>query len=454
MADQAALQAALNRITQLEQALNALQQLPQPPQPPQAGQPAVFALSPARVINEGVIDYASAQGTKLYKAAVAPLDSENKFDLSAERLNVFLEQFKTRAKEANWNSLLLIPRADGGAERYLPAEHGSIPISEIKNKVDTYYSAQSREAQLSAQIYTCLHASLAEDAISTVLQDREAYTLTVANSPEPFEDGLLYLHVICKHSGLTTNATKTHLQTLLTQLDQKMVELNSDVNKFNDHFSALLRRCHAFGYHPDETTLVTHLLQGYKACGDTGFKSYIRNKEDAHNDGTSTFSVNKLLADTGNYYRIRSENGEWLQATEEQKKIVALTAQIQELEKLKKQGDNKPGDGKGGNKKGRDKKKGKDKKNKAGAPSWKTKAPEKGTKWTIEKDGKAWHWCATHKRWGYHADKDCRAKNQPTPPAGNGQSATNESDSKQSTTPEPKLRLNANLAAIFDDDQE
>ena len=71
MADQAALQAALNRITQLEQALNALQQLPQPPQLPQAGQPAVFALSPARVINEGVIDYASAQGTKLYKAAVA-----------------------------------------------------------------------------------------------------------------------------------------------------------------------------------------------------------------------------------------------------------------------------------------------------------------------------------------------------------------------------------------------
>ena len=47
MADQAALQAALDRITQLEQALNVLQQLPQPPvplQPPQAAPPAVFAL--------------------------------------------------------------------------------------------------------------------------------------------------------------------------------------------------------------------------------------------------------------------------------------------------------------------------------------------------------------------------------------------------------------------------
>ena len=460
MADQAAaLQAALDRIAQLEQALNNLQQqpplLPQPP--PGAQQATVFALSPARLTNQGIIDYSTAQGAKLYKAAVAPLDSEHKFDLSAERLNVFLEQFKTRAKEANWNSLLLIGHGEENEGRYLPDEHGSVPIEEIRTKTDTYYNQPTREAQISTQIYTCLHASLTEEAISTVLQDRELYALRVNGNPEPFEDGLLYLHVICKHSGLTTNATKTHLQTLLTQLDQKMVEVSSDVSKFNDYFASLLRRCHAFGYRPDESTLVTHLLQGYKTCADAGFKSYIRHKEDAHNDGTSAFTVNKLLADTGNYYRIRTENGEWMEATEEQKKIVALTAQLQELEKLKSKGnDNKPSGnkGKGSKRKGKGGGGGKNKDDKQEKTSWKSKPPEKGKKWSMEKDGKTWLWCLTHRRWGFHADKDCRARKKDQDDKSDDNKPKPSSTSATDEGSEPKLRLNANLAAILENDKE
>ena len=146
-----------------------------------------------------------------------------------------------------------------------------------------------------------------------------------------------------------------------------------------------------------------------------------------------------------------------MEATEEQKKIVALTAQLQELEKLKSKGsDNKPSGnkGKGSKRKGKGGGGGKNKDDKHEKTSWKSKPPEKGKKWSMEKDGKTWLWCSTHRRWGFHADKDCRAKKKDQDDKGDDNKPKPSSTSGNDEGSEPKLRLNANLAAILENDEE
>ena len=56
-----------------------------------------FALSPAMAYN-GIIDYSTTQGRKMYSAATAKL-SEDLYDCNAEDLYTFLKALKERARE-------------------------------------------------------------------------------------------------------------------------------------------------------------------------------------------------------------------------------------------------------------------------------------------------------------------------------------------------------------------
>jgi hypothetical protein len=88
-------------------------------------------------------------------------------------------------------------------------------------------------------------------------------------------------------------------------------------------------------------------------CSHTKFLAWTRSKEDENNKGGITLSPEELMTLANNKYNSLVESGKLMQASEDQKKIVALTAQVQSWEKVKaKPGSKKPDFKKGNNKKG------------------------------------------------------------------------------------------------------
>jgi hypothetical protein len=115
-----------------------------------------------------------------------------------------------------------------------------------------------------------------------------------------------------------------------------------------------------------------------------------------------------------NKYKALVESTRWNQPSDEEKRIVALTAQLDAFKKVNAKPGNK--DKKGGktDKKEKSNSKGGD----MGAPEypdWKVKPPGKGEKHAMRKDKKTFFWCPNHNAgkglWVVHKPSDCN--NQP-----------------------------------------
>ena len=96
---------------------------------------------------------------------------------------------------------------------------------------------------------------------------------------------------------------------------------------------------------------------------------------------------------------------------ETERQLVALTAQLEQIDLLnkklqKKIKENKPND----------KSKGKKKKDSKNADKWKWKEvpPKSGQKHTKTFEGKEYHWCPLHKKWTLHKPDECRLKDKQT----------------------------------------
>jgi hypothetical protein len=81
--------------------------------------------------------------------------------------------------------------------------------------------------------------------------------------------------------------------------------------------------------------LLVNLFTAYMTCSDTEFLAWTRSREDKYNEGKITLSPEELMTLADNKYNSLVESGKWMQASEDQKKNVALTAQVQSWEKVK-----------------------------------------------------------------------------------------------------------------------
>jgi len=66
-----------------------------------------FALAPA-LVNAGVIDCSTAEGTKLYRTAIEPLPG-NPFNYEAHGVKVFLANLEDQAICSSWANILMVP---------------------------------------------------------------------------------------------------------------------------------------------------------------------------------------------------------------------------------------------------------------------------------------------------------------------------------------------------------
>ena len=287
----------------------------------------------------GILDFSQVESRKYYHKATKKLDSEELFDCSPENMHHFLKLLEYRAQENGWDDyvsgILWIPEdaADPTSElHYLPKEYGRVTLDQITAFEQTYLGTQQRVAQDAYMLFKCLMNSLSKEARMKIEAWENEYIIeTNAGTNAP--SGNLLLKVIIRESHLDTNATTQSIRMKLSNLDDHMLKISSDITQFNGYVKLLVRSLQARGQRAE--ALLTHLFKGYLAASDRSFVKYINDKKDRYEEGEE-MDADKLMQLADNKYRLMKEREEWDAPSAEEEKILALQAAVDRLTKSKK----------------------------------------------------------------------------------------------------------------------
>ena len=304
-------------------------QPPPPPAPPAAPvppAPPVFALGPGR--SHAVLDYddpnTGATATKLYNKAISPL--EEKFDGDADNLAVFLASVRDRARCFNWHRLITVP-IDDGTTRNILTHYGQVSLENTRAHATTYVNTPMRDAQDNDMFYYFLADSLTNEFRATVLLYSEVYTVTNM----PVASSLLKQIIIL--TRVDNPASMMHIREMLIESKRKLLLLKGNITEFNQWVRKQMGRLHA--REQEAVDLLYYLWQAYKAAPDEEFVTYIKDLKSQCDDGRATFTAEDLMVRAENKYEVRllDEENAWGKPTEEQEKIVAMSAEINSLKK-------------------------------------------------------------------------------------------------------------------------
>jgi hypothetical protein len=411
------------------------------PPVPQAATGPLFTLAPALANTATFLDLTSSSGAKHFKGAIESLNS-HPFDFEdGADLQVFLDLVLTKSQVWGWNNIFNIPVKDPKtgviATWHLLNHYGMIPIASVRDHAMTYYADHSKQAQDSFMLCQCLLSSLGLDFLKTITADTSAYHLP----PIVIADGLipsgpLLLKLIISRAHVDTRATVSFLRTSLTVLDEKMIELDSNVVAFNAYVKAQVKALNQ----RNQTTsdLLINLIKGYKKAEDVEFQDLIRRMINDYEEGKDV-TINSLMDATDNKYRTRKLNKEWAAPTKEQEQIVALTAQVQHLKSAQTP------------KQVRKEAK-KNKKDKDHKWAWKDVQPKEGEPTTKLFEGKQYHVnCPYHKgKWVCHTIDECFQNPANASPS----SGPPSSEVRASTPAARRLQRTQLAAALLEDDEE
>ena len=296
-----------------------------PPPPAADGAPVpmepIFALTPSHAVG-GWINYASRQGQRLYDANIAPLELE--YDLDPGQLLLFLKSVQERATAANWACMFAIPH--NGHPRSFFAHFGSMSLQQLQQYAGTYVGTPTRAAQDSMQAFTCLKASLTRDAAIRVTDRASDYTINGTT------DGLCMLKVICTRAQVDTVATTAKLLGALGTLDELMIRVGSNVRTFNLSFNGILLQLMGRGEHIPDRQQIVFLFSGYLATEDQQFRAYMQGLKDQYEDGRYQAEPDTIMTAALNKYDLMTEAGKWQDPPESDKKMIALQAQVVDLQ--------------------------------------------------------------------------------------------------------------------------
>ena len=195
----------------------------QPPAPVVQG-PVLFMLAP-NIHGAAPLDYRLVENVKFYNKSTAPVDP--KFDLSSHGLKVFLASLEHRAMSTAWDFNIPKDMANPADTYNLLYEYGLITYEQVHAHVASYNNLQSRAAQESTMLFLCIMASLTEEANTHMVLFKKQYVIN------DIPAGMALLKLVISESYIDTNATTRCVRERLSTLDKYMVEIKSDVEKFN-----------------------------------------------------------------------------------------------------------------------------------------------------------------------------------------------------------------------------
>lgn len=394
----------------------------------------LFALSPAQAVR-GPIDYQSKLGGQIYKEGIERL-SCNKFDCQASNLKVFLQCLKDKACRCGWQDILNIPRdlAQPNDDLLDLIDHyGEIELTHLKRHVTTYLTGQTRAAQEESLLYSCLTASLNQDALTKVSTWESDYKIGGLPS------GTLYLKVILRETHIDTRGTVLNIRDQLSKLDSYIPTINHDITKFNEHVMDLHKGLLARGKKTED--LLSNIFKAYRVVADADFRDWVKQKKNAYDEGED-LTPESLMHLAAMKYTNMVRDGEWNAPSAAEEKILALEAKLVKLQKqTKKEEKATPRRSPQKDKKGKPK------------PDWMLKQPKAADINKSKKmNNKEYWWCPNHKSFTRHKPSECHGINT-SPRATNGNPATSENGTPPSqTAQQAQLRLSNALSSIAEEE--
>ena len=139
-----------------------------------------------------------------------------------------------------------------------------------------------------------------------------------------------FLIALIKHAKPGTHATVALVRNDLTSLDSKMLELDSNIEEFNQYVRKQKRKLTNRREHSND--LLINLFKAYSVAQDKRFVQSIANMEEDYLLGrTPNLTDEMLMADAFAAYRVRVEKKIWGALGREQETIIAMQAQIDKL---------------------------------------------------------------------------------------------------------------------------
>ena len=307
----------------------------------------------------------------------------------------------------------------------------------------TYINTPTRDAQDNDMFYYFIADSLTNDFHTTVLLYTDVYT--VANVP--IVSALLKQMIIL--TRVDNPASTMHIREMLIESKSKLLLLKGNITEFNQWVRKQMGRLHA--HEQEAVDLFYYLWKAYKAAPDDEFIVYIKDLKSQCDDGQVTFTAEDLMVRMENKYeaQLLDEENTWGKPTEDQEKIVAMTAEINSLKKargstatpkpIKQKATGKTQ----ANKKAQPKKMKEQKKKMNDKWAWKSKPPKEtdgkeNNAFIKTFEGKKYYWCLNHNNgtgmWTLHHPNDCEVGKTAPCPSTNANIATfntMDSDSEQ-----------------------
>ena len=230
----------------------------------------------------------------------------------------------------------------------------------------------------------------------------------------------------------------------LGKIDKIVIDLNSDIVKVNEKVKALVEELAARG----EATshLLNSLFDGYKVASDKNFLvSYIKKKKEEYNDSSTPIEPDTLMYQASNYYVASVEAEEWERPSHEEQQIIALEAQIKQLEaNVASYASNvsQPGTPRNKNSPGNARNV---------KPAWMLEPPKSGDHQKKTVNGKEYHWCPKHQAWVRHLPSECEGKGikpSESQPAHSSNPAPHEDSGPK------QIKLSNALTAVLEQDDE
>lgn len=374
-----------------------------------------FALAPALLNQAQPWDYSTREGHSIYKGACAPLPY--KFEGKKSSLTAFLLAVRTRAEQYGWQDIfeITIGQDANGANinRNLLTHYGEITLEQVRADAD-YIGTPSRNAQMSHQMFQCLHSTVDKESSDRMVTEQAKYLIT------DVPDGPSYLRTLIDTFFINTDAKPTHIRLKIAEAYNIIAEKDYNIDVFNTEINGYVQQLHALGTTTQD--LFAHLTKAYKQVPDKAFKTYISNKIDDHDDNTHRLTAEQLMDLARAKYDEMVEDNIWMLQDDADKQLVALTAQLEQVEiqnkglqsKLQRNFKRKDAPSKQGKRNWR---KGK---GNANNDKWKWKEipPKPGQK-NKTFEGKTYNWCIHHERWTLHTSSACRHKDRKnSPPTG------------------------------------
>jgi hypothetical protein len=378
------------------------------------------ALSPAHV-NDGVINYSTSDGMKLYNVSIAPLPIKE-FEGNGGNTQTWINDLIERSEAMNWTFILTV--IINGVGFFIP-RCLTLTIQQVQTHSLAYlYASNGRPKQNSAVLFRCLYASIGPRLRTKICNRRSDYIINVQG--QEFADGACFLRAILQHLYIDTPSTAYFKRSQLSDLPAIMKLAEGNISNFNERIRTLLNELASVGQVMNNEDLLINLMKGYEAAPD---KLFVKQMQDKHNRimyyNDPDRDMEQIMRFAEHFWTDRTNNSAWGKPSHEEQQLLALTAQIKNF---------KPNNGstwkqnpsKSTTISAPSRASQKNNGNKAYArfdpyaadQAWKWVPPRSGEGKTKTLKNKTFHWCLNHQHrdtkkrgmWVAHEPSKCKAK--------------------------------------------